>query len=191
LPVTGKKQSAVSTKASVDTIKLTVNGKKYELTIGDDIEPWESLAYDVYPWDMLLHTLREKLGLTGTKSSCDRGACGACSVLIDGKLTLSCMVLTADCDGKEITTIEGLSDPVTGKLHPIQEAFIENNAAQCGFCTPGMVIATKALLDENPDPTKEDIKRALAGNICRCGNYNLIIKSVLAAAEKVRQGSKK
>lgn len=189
--MTGKKQSAVSTKASVDTIKLTVNGKKYELTIGDDIEPWESLAYDVYPWDMLLHTLREKLGLTGTKSSCDRGACGACSVLIDGKLALSCMVLTADCDGKEITTIEGLSDPVTGKLHPIQEAFIENNAAQCGFCTPGMVIATKALLDENPTPTKEDIKRALAGNICRCGNYNLIIKSVLAAAEKMRQGSTK
>jgi len=189
--VTEKKRGAVSTKASVDTIKLTVNGKKYELTIGDDIEPWESLAYDVYPWDMLLHTLREKLGLTGTKSSCDRGACGACSVLIDGKLALSCMVLTADCDGKEITTIEGLSDPVTGKLHPIQEAFIENNAAQCGFCTPGMVIATKALLDENPDPTKEDIKRALAGNICRCGNYNLIIKSVLAAAEKMRQENMK
>jgi carbon-monoxide dehydrogenase small subunit len=174
-------------RVSRDTIKLTVNGKKYELTFGDDIEPWESLAYDVYPWDMLIHTLREKLGLTGTKLSCDRGACGTCSVLIDGKLALSCMVLTADCDGKEITTIEGLSDPVSGELHPIQEAFIENNAAQCGFCTPGMVMATKALLDKNPSPTREDIKWGLAGNICRCGNYNLITKSVLAAAEKLRK----
>ena len=96
------------------------------------------------------------------------------------------MVLTVDCDGKEITTIEGLSDPVTGKLHPVQEAFIENNAAQCGFCTPGMIIATKALLDRNPDPTEEDVKWALAGNICRCGNYSLISQSVLAAAEKMR-----
>jgi carbon-monoxide dehydrogenase small subunit len=172
---------------SMETIRLTVNGKRYELTTGDDIEPWESLSYDVYPWDTLLHTLREKLGLTGTRSSCERGACGACSVLIDGKLALSCLVLTAGCDGKEITTIEGLSDPVTGELHPIQEAFIENNAAQCGFCTSGMILATKALLDSKPDPTQEDVKWALAGNICRCGNYNLITKSVVAAAEKMLQ----
>jgi len=177
----------IESKEPGDTIELTVNGKQYILTTGDDIEPWESLSYDVYPWDTLLHTLREKLGLTGTKSSCESGACGACSVLINGKLALSCLVLTVDCDGKEITTIEGLSDPVTGKLHPIQEAFVENNGAQCGFCTPGMIIATKALLDENPDPTEEDIKWALSGNICRCGNYNLITKSVLAAAEKMRE----
>ncbi len=177
----------IKSKEPGDTIELTVNGKQYILTTGDDIEPWESLSYDVYPWDTLLHTLREKLGLTGTKSSCESGACGACSVLINGKLALSCLVLTVDCDGKEITTIEGLSDPVTGKLHPIQEAFVENNGAQCGFCTPGMIIATKALLDENPDPTEEDIKWALSGNICRCGNYNLITKSVLAAAEKMRE----
>jgi carbon-monoxide dehydrogenase small subunit len=177
----------IKSKEPGDTIELTVNGKQYILTTGDDIEPWESLSYDVYPWDTLLHTLREKLGLTGTKSSCESGACGACSVLINGKLALSCLVLTVDCDGKEITTIEGLSDPVTGKLHHIQEAFIENNGAQCGFCTPGMIIATKALLDENPDPTEEDIKWALSGNICRCGNYNLITKSVLAAAEKMRE----
>jgi len=177
----------IESKEPGDTIELTVNGKQYILTTGDDIEPWESLSYDVYPWDTLLHTLREKLGLTGTKSSCESGACGACSVLINGKLALSCLVLTVDCDGKEITTIEGLSDPVTGKLHHIQEAFIENNGAQCGFCTPGMIIATKALLDENPDPTEEDIKWALSGNICRCGNYNLITKSVLAAAEKMRE----
>jgi carbon-monoxide dehydrogenase small subunit len=174
-------------KEGRETIKLTVNGRNYKLTAGDDIEPWESFSYDVYPWDTLLHTLREKLGLTGTKSSCDRGACGACSVLIDGKLALSCSTLTFDCDGKEITTIEGLGDPITGKLHPIQEAFIENNGAQCGFCTPGMIMATKALLDENPDPTEEDIKWALAGNICRCGNYHLIMKSVQAAAEKIRK----
>jgi carbon-monoxide dehydrogenase small subunit len=174
-------------QGSGDTLKFSVNGKQYELTTGDDTEPWESLSYDVYPWDTLLHTLREKLGLTGTKSSCDRGACGSCSVLVNGKLALSCSLLTIDCDGKEITTIEGLSNPVTGELHPIQEAFIENNGAQCGFCTPGMIIAAKALLDENPDPDEEDIKWALSGNICRCGNYNLITKSVLAAAEKMRK----
>lgn len=182
-----KKYKIKDLKKVRETIELTVNGKQYKLATGDDIEPWESFSYDVYPWDTLLHTLREKMGLTGTKSSCDRGACGACSVLINGKLALSCSVLTIDCDGKEITTIEGLSDPVTGKLHPIQEAFIENNGAQCGFCTPGMIIATKALLNENPDPTEEDIKQALAGNICRCGNYHLILKSVMAAAEKIRR----
>jgi len=189
--MTEKEKKVGEGEISRDTIKLTVNGKKYEFTIGDDVEPWESLAYDVYPWDMLISTLREKLGLTGTKLSCDRGACGTCTVLIDGKLALSCMVLTADCDSKEITTIEGLSDPVSGNLHPIQEAFIENNGTQCGFCAPGMVMATKALLDKNPEPTKEDIKWGLAGNICRCGNYNLITKSVLAAAEKMHEGRPK
>ena len=176
---------------SKKTIALNVNGKQYNLTIGDNTEPWELLSYDVYPWDTLLHTLREKLGFTGTKSSCDRGTCGACSVLINGKLTLSCSTLTVECDGKEITTIEGLGDPATGKLHPIQEAFIENNGAQCGFCTPGIIMASKALLDDNPNPTEEDIKWALSGNICRCGNYHLIIKSVLAAAEKMRKENKK
>jgi carbon-monoxide dehydrogenase small subunit len=180
-----KKRRAAKTKRPKETIKMTVNGRQHEFTTGDDIDPWESLSYDVYPWDRLIHTLREKLGLTGTKSSCDRGACGACSVLIDGRLALSCMVLTVDCDGKEITTIEGLSDPITGALHPIQEAFIENNGAQCGFCTPGMIMATKAFLDKNPDPSEEDVKWALAGNICRCGNYNLITKSVVAAAKKM------
>jgi carbon-monoxide dehydrogenase small subunit len=169
-----------------ETIKLTINGEKHELTFGDDVEPWETHAYDVYPWDVLVDTLRKKLGLTGTKHSCDRGACGTCSVLINGKLALSCQTLTADCDGKEIVTIEGLVDPVLGKLHPIQQAFMENNGAQCGFCTPGMILASKALLDRNPTPSKEDIKKALAGNICRCGNYNLITRSVLAAAELMR-----
>jgi len=169
-------------------IRLIVNSQTHELSLGDDVEPWDPLCYDVYPWDRLIHTLRHRLGLTGTKLGCDRGACGACSVLINGKLALSCSVLTADCDGKEITTIEGLSDPQTDELHPIQQAFLENNGAQCGFCTPGMILAAKALLDKNPDPTREDVKWALSGNICRCGNYRLIAKSVLAAAGKMRSG---
>ena len=183
-----KKAPSAKKRRSIETIRLTVNGRPYELTTGDDIEPWESLSYNVYPWDRLLYTLREKLRLTGTKSSCERGACGACSVLIDGRLALACMLLTVDCNGREITTIEGLSDPATGTLHPIQEAFLENNGAQCGYCTPGMILATKALLDRNPDPTEDDVKWALAGNLCRCGNYNLITRSVMAAAEKMHRG---
>jgi carbon-monoxide dehydrogenase small subunit len=170
-----------------DTIKLTVNGKMYEFTVSENIEPGEPPSSDIYSWNTLAETLRGKLGLKGTKLSCDRGACGTCSVLMNGKLTLSCMTLTVDCDGAEITTIEGLSGTATGELHPIQQAFIENNGTQCGFCAPGMVLASKALLDKNLNPTKEDVKWALAGNICRCGNYNLITKSVLAAAEKMRE----
>jgi carbon-monoxide dehydrogenase small subunit len=177
--------------AEKDAIKLTVNGKTHEFTVGDGLEPRWPRSRDVYPWDVLAETLRGKLGLKGTKVSCDGGACGACAVLMNGKLILSCMKLTVDCDGAEITTIEGLSDAATGALHPVQQAFIENNGTQCGFCAPGMVLASKALLDGNPDPTKEDVKRALAGNICRCGNYNLITKSVLAAAEKINNNRKK
>ena len=170
---------------TVPAINLTVNGKEYRLTIGDDIEPWDVNAYDVYPWDMLAWTLRYRLGLKGLKLGCNRGVCGTCAVIMDGKLILSCQTLTAQCDGKNITTIEGLGTPT--KLHPIQQAFVENHGAQCGFCTPGMIMATKALLDKNPDPTVEDIKQALAGNLCRCGNYHFIIKSVLAAAAKMRK----
>jgi aerobic-type carbon monoxide dehydrogenase small subunit (CoxS/CutS family) len=181
-----KIERAGNSEESTQLIRLTVNGELYELTTGDDVEPRGALSYDVYPWDRLVHTLRENLGLTGTKLSCDRGACGACSVLVDGKLALSCLLLTVDCDGKTITTIEGLADPSDGELHPIQEAFMENHGAQCGFCTPGMIMATKALLEGNSDPTEEDVKWALGGNICRCGNYRSISKSVLAAAEKMR-----
>jgi carbon-monoxide dehydrogenase small subunit len=195
-----KIERAETSEESRKSIRLTVNGDLYELTTGDDIptparqsracwgphEPRGTVPYDVYPWDRLVYTLREKLGLTGTKLSCDRGACGACSVLVDGKLALSCLLLTVDCDGKRITTIEGLVDPISGALHPIQEAFVENNGAQCGYCTPGMIVTTKALLDGNPDPTAEDVKWALGGNICRCGNYRSISKSVLAAAEKMK-----
>jgi carbon-monoxide dehydrogenase small subunit len=181
-----KMKRAGEAEDSRKLIRLTVNGVLYELTTGDEIEPPPGvLAYDVYPWDRLVHTLREKLGLTGTKLSCDRGACGACSVLVEGKLALSCLLLTVDCDGKRITTIEGLADPTHEALHPIQEAFVENNGAQCGYCTPGMIVATKALLEGNPDPTEAEVKWALGGNICRCGNYRSISKSVLAAAQKM------
>lgn len=170
-----------------ETILLKVNGRQYDLTFGEDVEPWESHAYDVYPWDTLSHTLREKLGLTGTKVACDNGACGSCTVLMDGKPVLSCSTLTADCDGKEITTIEGLSDPVTGEFHPVQQAFIDHHGIQCGYCIPGMILTSKALLDKNPDPTEKEIKEGLSGNICRCGNYSLILKSVLEAAKMIRE----
>ena len=170
---------------TVEVINLTVNGKKYRLTFGDDIEPWDMNAYEVYPWHTLAWTLRYKLELYGVKDACRRGACGACTVIMNGKPVLSCIVLTADCDGKEITTIEGLGTPEN--LHPIQQAFAENHGFQCGFCAPGMIMATKALLDKNPDPTVEDIKRGLAGNLCRCGNYPFVIKSVLAAAAKLKK----
>ena len=166
-------------------IALTVNGRKHLLTFGHDIEPWEPGAYDVYPWHTLLFTLREKLHLTGTKPSCNRGACGACTVILDGVAVLACTTLTVDCHNKSVLTIEGLGTP--DKLHPIQEAFIENNASQCGFCTPGMIMATKALLDRNPNPTVEDIKIGLANNTCRCGNYSFITRAVLAAAKKLRK----
>lgn len=157
-------------------IKLNVNGKFYELIIGCDVQPWHTLAF----------TLREKLGLTGTKIGCDRGECGACTVLIDGKPFLSCITLTVECDGKNIETIEGLKDPETGRLHPLQEAFIENGGFQCGFCTPGVIMSAKALLQEKPNPTLEEIREAVSGNLCRCTGYIPIFKSIMKAAEKMR-----
>ena len=166
-------------------IALTVNGREHHLTFGDDIEPWEPGAYDVYPDHTLIYTLREKLHLMGTKPSCNRGACGACTVILDGVAVLSCMTLTADCHNKSVVTIEGLGTP--DHLHPIQEAFIENNGSQCGFCTPGMIVAAKALLDKNPDPTVDEIKSGLANNTCRCGNYSFITRAVLSAAKKLKE----
>lgn len=159
-------------------IRLTVNEEPYELKVGVQIEPWHTLA----------RTLRETLGLTGTKIWCDHGECGACTVLMEGKPVLSCSTLTVECDGKKITTVEGLADPKTGKLHPIQQAFLDNWGFQCGFCTPGMIMSTKALLDANPDPTEEEIRKVLAGNLCRCTGYVKIVESVLKAAEAMRKG---
>jgi carbon-monoxide dehydrogenase small subunit len=133
----------------------------------------------------LLEVLRENLGLLGTHKGCDEGQCGACTVLIDGKAVNSCLVLAASVQGKKITTIEGLA--AGEKLHPIQEAFVETGGIQCGFCTPGMIMVTKAFLDKNSNPTKEEAKMAISGNLCRCTGYFQIIDAIMKAAEKMRK----
>ena len=156
-----------------------MNGQLYELEEG-------SGSHQVDPAHTLAHTLRETLGLTGTKVSCDHGACGSCTVLMDERAVLSCMILTVECDGKKITTIEGLGDPKAGKLDPLQQAFIDYTAFQCGFCTPGIIMSTKALLHDNPSPTVEEVKEALSGNFCRCISHYHVIKAVMAASKEVR-----
>jgi carbon-monoxide dehydrogenase small subunit len=158
-------------------IALTVNGVSHELEVGSGPD-------QVAPSPTLAHTLRETLGLTGTKVSCDNGACGCCTVLMDEKAVLSCMTLTVECDGKEITTIEGLSDPREGKLDSLQQAFIDHTAFQCGFCTPGMIMSAKALLNENPSPMEEEVKEGLSGNFCRCISHYQVVKAVMAASAK-------
>lgn len=155
-------------------IKLTVNGTAYEVFV----EPWWSLA----------EVLREELGLTGVKTGCDTGNCGACTVLVDGKAVKSCLFLSPKADGRDILTIEGLKGE-NGKLHPLQEAFIEHFAVQCGYCTPGMILTAKALLDENPEATEEDVRHYLTGNLCRCTGYVKIVEAVLAARDKTTRDS--
>ena len=150
-------------------IVLKVNGTSYQVSI----EPWRTLV----------EVLRENLGLTGTKKSCNEGECGACTVLMDGRPVSSCLVLAMDAQGKEILTIEGLSEGE--KLHPIQEAFLKHGAIQCGFCTPGMVMSAKALLDENPKPTVAEVRKAISGNLCRCTGYQHIVDSVIAASKRM------
>jgi len=147
-------------------ITLKVNGISYTI--------------EVLPQRTLVEVLRESLGLTGTKKSCNEGECGACTVLMDGKPVASCLLLAIDAQGKEILTIEGLSDGE--KLHPIQEAFLKHGAIQCGFCTPGMVMSAKALLDENPASTSTDVRKAISGNLCRCTGYQQIVDSIMAAS---------
>jgi carbon-monoxide dehydrogenase small subunit len=134
----------------------------------------------------LVEVLRDAIGLTGTKKSCNEGECGACTVLMDGKPVASCLVLAVAAQGTEITTIEGLAEGQ--KLDPVQEAFVKQTAIQCGFCTPGMVMAAKALLDENPEPTSADVRRSLSGNLCRCTGYQQIVDAVMAAAAAMRAG---
>ncbi len=153
-------------------IELTVNG--------------ENRKVDVKPHTRLLDLLREDLGLTGTKEGCGKGECGACTVIMNDKVVTSCLVLAVQADGAEILTVEGLTQE--DKLHPIQESFIEKGAVQCGFCIPGMIMSSKNLLDVNKNPTDEDIKRALSGNICRCTGYVKIIDAVKSAAHKMRSG---
>jgi len=158
-------------------IRFKVNDQPCELEVGNRfgmVDPSHTLA----------HTLRETLGLTGTKIACNHGACGACTVLMDGKPVPSCMVLTVECEERSITTIEGLEDPKTGRLHPLQRAFIDHGAFQCGFCTPGMLVASRALLNRNPSPTEEEIKEALSGHFCRCISHYQVVSAVTEAAGK-------
>ena len=162
------------------SVQFKVNGNHHDIQIGDR-------SHELNPSDTLAHTLRETLGLTGTKVSCDNGACGNCTVLMDGKAVLSCMTLTIECSGKEITTIEGLGDPKAGILDPLQQAFIDHTAFQCGFCTPGMIMSSKALLNENTHPTEEEIKEALSGNFCRCISHYQVVEAVMAASGKGRE----
>lgn len=150
-------------------IHLTVNNQPYRLS--------------VLPWRTLLEVIREDLGLTGTKEGCGLGECGACTVIMDGKAVNSCLALAAEADGSQITTIEGLADG--DKLHPLQQAFVDHGGLQCGFCTPGMILSAKALLDKNPTPTDNEIKQGIAGNLCRCTGYAKIIESIKAAAENM------
>ena len=148
-------------------VELSVNGTKYQLKI----EPWRTLV----------EVLREKIGLMGTKKSCNEGECGACTVMMDGKAVTSCLVLALDARGKDIVTIEGLSEGET--LDPIQESFLKHGGVQCGYCTSGMVISAKALLDKNPNPTLDETRRAISGNLCRCTGYQHIIDSIMAVPE--------
>ncbi len=147
-------------------VSLHVNGVTHEL----DLEPRELLVY----------VLRERLGLTGTNVACDTSSCGACTVLVDGESVKSCTMLGVQADGLEVTTIEGLAS--NGRLHPVQEAFHAEHALQCGYCTPGMVLATVSLLAESPRPSEEEIRHALEGNLCRCTGYHNIVRAVQAAA---------
>ena len=151
-------------------IQLTINKQVFQL----HVEP---------EW-MLYHVIHDRLGLTGTKMFCDRGACGSCTVILDGRPVLSCMTLAIECNGKTIETIEG----VAADHHPLIETYIKHHALQCGYCTPGFIVTAKALLDHNPDPTEDEIKEALAGNLCRCGTYPQHPKAVLEAAQVLMEG---
>jgi aerobic-type carbon monoxide dehydrogenase small subunit (CoxS/CutS family) len=164
-----------------NTICITVNGRPYELGIGNQ-------AGEVAESQTLVQTLRDVLGLTGTKTCCDRGECGSCTVLLDGKAVLSCSTLTVACEGKEVLTIEGLKDPVTGALHPVQQAFVEHDAIQCGMCTPGLVMSATALLKANQSPTEYEVREGISGNLCRCTGYVKYVEAVQTAARRIRGG---
>ncbi len=155
-------------------VKLNVNRKVYAVDVGAN--------------ETLVKVLHEKIGLTGTKLGCESGECGACTVLIDGEPVPSCLTLAIGCEGKKILTIEGIADPKTGKLDSIQDAFIENFGFQCGYCTPGMILVAKAFIDKKGDQAlmDEEIREAITGNLCRCGDYPSIVQSIKAAAVKTR-----
>jgi len=151
-------------------IEFRVNGQNYEM--------------EIQPWRTLLEVLRGPVGLSGTKQSCNEGHCGACTVIVDGQAVNSCLMLAVEAQGRDVVTIEGLSEG--GRLHPLQEAFVTKGAVQCGFCSPGMIMAAKAFLDRDQDPSTEDIKRALSGHLCRCTGYTQITEAVRTAAENMR-----
>jgi len=155
-------------------LALNVNGLTYEIKV-------EGTA-------TLADVIRNEIGLTGIKLMCNEGDCGACTVLMDGRPVLSCMMLAIDAEGTEIMTIEGLADADTGELHPIQASFVERSGMQCGVCTPGMILTAKALIDENPEPDEDDVRAALSGNLCRCGNYQRITECVLFTVQKMKAG---
>ncbi|MFQ5761963.1 MAG: (2Fe-2S)-binding protein [Candidatus Bathyarchaeia archaeon] len=157
------------TKKQLATLELTVNGRLYRV----EIEP---------RWT-LLKALRDALGFTGVKRGCDTGECGACTVLLDGKPVVSCLTLALSAQGRSVVTIEGLSKD--GEMHPLQKAFVENHGLQCGFCTPGVILMAHALMQENPNPTEEDVRQGLIGNICRCGAYPRIVSAVLSASKEI------
>jgi carbon-monoxide dehydrogenase small subunit len=154
-------------------IRIGVNGEWRELT--------------VKPYERLVDSLRERLGLTGTKVGCGEGECGACTVTLDGKAVLSCLTLAVQANGKQIKTIEGMRQGED--LHPIQKAFMEEGAVQCGFCTPGMIMAADAMLEQDPNPNEEKVKKIIANNLCRCTGYDKPVKAILAAARNMREAS--
>jgi len=153
-------------------IRVIINGQTREISVA--------------PNETLQDLLRYRLGLVGTKSGCETGDCGACTVIVDGKAVNSCLVLAVESNGSSVTTIEGISS--NGELHPLQQAFIDHGAVQCGFCTPGMILAAKSLLDEDPNANEKDIRLALAGNLCRCTGYVSIMKAIAAAGKTLRGG---
>jgi aerobic carbon-monoxide dehydrogenase small subunit len=153
------------------TICLKVNGEKHKV----DVKAHWSLAY----------VIREKIGLTGTKTACEMGTCGSCTVIMDGQAIFSCLKLAVDAEGTDIITIEGLEEE--GKLHPLQSSFMEHHGMQCGYCTPGMIMSAKALLDKNPRPTELGVREAIGGHLCRCGTYPRIVKSIMAAADTMKK----
>ena len=155
-------------------VNVTVNG--------------ESREADLEPRLLLVHYLRDNLGLTGTHIGCDTSNCGACTVLLDGESVKSCTVLAVQADGADIKTIEGMASGGDGALHPLQEAFWEHHGLQCGYCTPGMIMAAADLLERNPNPTEEEVRHGLEGNLCRCTGYHNIVKAVMAAAESMGSG---
>ena len=162
-------------EANQATVTIYVNGNQYELEVGQQ-------SHQVSPSHTLAHTLRETLGLTGTKIGCDQGACGSCTVLMNDIPVLSCMLLTVECNGRRFTTIESLQDAQTGKPDTLQQAFIDHTAFQCGFCTPGIIMASKSLLDKEPSPDRQTVKKALAGHYCRCISHYHVVDAVVDAA---------